>query len=157
LAGRVGDVLRLRWGHMDFFGAAGADFMQTPDAMSTPMRIRWGVTKTDAAARQAWFRYVRVPSRIADFLCRAGRGKEKSGLVFSVTSRQVYNSLRMVGLSLHSLRRGALQAAARAGVPTAALLAMSGHRSADTLQRYLSDVTREVQRQQIDFGAAIAL
>ncbi|MCP9831847.1 site-specific integrase [Synechococcus sp. HJ21-Hayes] len=41
------------------------------------------------------------------------------------------------GVSSHSFRRSALSAASEAGVPLAALRALSGHQSLSTLQRYL--------------------
>jgi integrase/recombinase XerD len=41
------------------------------------------------------------------------------------------------GVSSHSFRRSALSSASEAGVPLAALRALSGHRSLSTLQRYL--------------------
>ena len=41
------------------------------------------------------------------------------------------------GVSSHSFRRSALSSASEAGVPLAALRALSGHQSLSTLQRYL--------------------
>lgn len=41
------------------------------------------------------------------------------------------------GVSSHSFRRSALSSASEAGVPLAALRALSGHQSLQTLQRYL--------------------
>ena len=41
------------------------------------------------------------------------------------------------GVSRHSFRRSALSSASEAGVPLAALRALSGHQSLSTLQRYL--------------------
>ena len=48
------------------------------------------------------------------------------------------------GVSSHSFRRSALSSASEAGVPLAALRALSGHQSLSTLQRYLevSDQSR---------------
>ena len=49
------------------------------------------------------------------------------------------------GVSSHSFRRSALSSASEAGVPLAALRALSGHQSLSTLQRYLeiSEKARE--------------
>jgi len=41
------------------------------------------------------------------------------------------------GVSSHSFRRSALSSASEAGIPLAALRALSGHQSLQTLQRYL--------------------
>jgi len=80
-------------------------------------------------------------------------GREPQGVDFvfpgrfagqCVSSRAFMDALELAahqtgleGVSSHSFRRSALSSASEAGVPLAALRALSGHQSLSTLQRYL--------------------
>ena len=90
-----------------------------------------------------------------------GREPDRSELVFPNArdpsrhmSRQAIDKalrgacaeLGVAGASTHSLRRSALTAASDKGVPLRVLQSISGHRSLDTLQRYL-DVKDEAKRE----------
>jgi len=73
-----------------------------------------------------------------DFVFR-GRfaGEPISSRSFMDALERAAHKVGLEGVSSHSFRRSALSSASEAGVPLAALRALSGHQSLSTLQRYL--------------------
>jgi integrase/recombinase XerD len=73
-----------------------------------------------------------------DFVFR-GRfaGEPISSRSFMDALERATHEAGLEGVSSHSFRRSALSSASEAGVPLAALRALSGHQSLSTLQRYL--------------------
>jgi len=76
--------------------------------------------------------------KAGDFLL-PGRfaGEPMSSRSFMDALKRAARESGLEGVSSHSFRRSALSSASEAGVPLAALRALSGHQSLATLQRYL--------------------
>ena len=64
-------------------------------------------------------------------------GEPMSSRAFMAALERAAHESGLEGVSSHSFRRSALSSASEAGVPLAALRALSGHQSLSTLQRYL--------------------
>jgi integrase/recombinase XerD len=64
-------------------------------------------------------------------------GEPVSSRAFMDALERAALEVGLEGVSSHSFRRSALSSASEAGVPLAAIRALSGHRSLTTLQRYL--------------------
>lgn len=135
---RVSEARQLTW------GCVGAEEILLPK----------GVTKGKLASRaipaHPQLLNVLVQYRL-DWAALKGREPENGEFLFpglsrgSCITRQAFGrvltqtALRvgLQGVSTHSFRRSALTAASAAGIPLADLRTLSGHRSLQTLQRYL--------------------
>ena len=124
-AARIGDVLRLRKADVAILGKR--------------LQITWRLTKT-VAARGPYTVTVEPP---ADWLTAIGRWTtSRHTWLFpkEITTRDVLMALRNVDANLEcrSIRRGALQTLAAAGVAEDILMMISGHTCRQTLLRYLA-------------------
>lgn len=122
--GRMADVLRLRANDMSF----GSEYLR--------------VTFRDNKTRSPYTVATALPpapylAKMTDFVESTKFGSK----IFTCNAPAVARTLKAqaAGLTQHSLRRGALQTLAAAGVPAAHLLHFSGHKSVASLLAYLDD------------------
>ena len=130
---RMADVLRLR----------ASDMIISPDRSTVTFRA----TKSRHPYTVAT---VGIPAPFAPALAAvmSARADEPTRPLLATSAGAVRTLLkrRNPRLSQHSLRRGALQCLAAAGVPTATLLLFSGHAGLASLMAYLDDGARAPQQ-----------
>lgn len=156
-AARVGDVLKLRAG--DVFLENDADIQISPPSSKTfPFGLpRKLLSLLPSCLRAVLSPYVATcppqPTR-----CVSNRPLDRPEMFPNVTTDVVRSYIKEIfpQLSAHSIRRGALQALAEAGVPPEDLLLLSLHRSLTGLSKYMGDIP-PMQRQKFSqMGATMS-
>lgn len=135
---RISEGRRLTWASIT---SAGITFPKTITkgklaSRSVPMTAKlqvvlaaWRLDWTDLNGREPKPGDFVLPGRFA--------GEPMSSRSFMDALERAAHESGLEGVSSHSFRRSALSSASEAGVPLAALRALSGHQSLATLQRYL--------------------
>jgi len=91
-----------------------------------------------AAWRSEWAALNGRDPQPGDFVFQGRfKGACLSSRAFMDALESAASEVGLEGVSSHSFRRSALSSASEAGIPLAALRALSGHQSLQTLQRYL--------------------
>ena len=135
---RISEGRQLTWASIT---SAGITFPKTIckgklASRSVPTTVRLQEVLT--SWRREWAALYGREQKPSDFVF-PGRfaGEPMSSRAFMDALERAALESGLDGVSSHSFRRSALSSASEAGVPLAALRALSGHQSLSTLQRYL--------------------
>ena len=135
---RISEGRQLSWGSIT---SAGITFPKTItkgklNSRSVPMTPKLQEVLT--SWRHEWAAlYGREPKSSDHVFPGRFAGEPMSSRAFMDALERAAHESGLEGVSSHSFRRSALSSASEAGVPLAALRALSGHQSLQTLQRYL--------------------
>ena len=135
---RISEGRQLSWGSIT---SAGITFPKTItkgklNSRSVPMTPKLQEVLT--SWRREWAALYGREPKSGDHVFRGRFGGEPmSSRAFMDALSLAAHESGLEGVSSHSFRRSALSSASEAGVPLAALRALSGHQSLSTLQRYL--------------------
>lgn len=105
------------------------------------VRVHLFRTKTDQSGLGR-FILVQLPTQVFTLLDVSLRGKAPDDRWMNITYPRMYPFLKEQGLTAHSFRRGAINAALDAGVTPEQLMLLTGHKTREALLRYAETLAR---------------
>jgi integrase/recombinase XerD len=135
---RISEGRQLSWGMVTNGGITFAKVICKGKLASRTVPMTPKLQEVLAGWRREWAALYGREPKASDYVFR-GRfaGSCVSSRAFMDALERAAHESGLEGVSSHSFRRSALSSASEAGVPLAALRALSGHQSLSTLQRYL--------------------
>ena len=161
MAARVGDVLNLRYGDIAWGGLSGPErynlkvtvkegkVMRKRDPYTVPTKVTYHV---HAEILDRFFKSIEPKSEATPLFPRRQRHSSHQQFL-------IRKALKQAGANLNTraIRRGALQVMADNGVSLNVLATFSGHKSEDTLLRYLNWGRNASERTEASQKAAVHL